>query len=249
MRWLLRILIGGGIAVALLLLLLAGGVYFGSQVEPEFYHQALQTAPEDLEQESEELLAKTTALVSLARQEGSWEAVFTESQINGWLAVDLPEKHKELLPPDVHDPRVVIQPDRAKVAWRWDRDRFTTVVSLDLEIFLSKPDELAIRIRRIRAGAVPLPTAQLLDLIGKRAEEAKLHIRWVQEDGDPVALVPIPPVEDGRLLRRIKAIRLEEGQVYLAGETQAADDTTQDPVLRVPPGIARQAEENAKSQR
>ncbi len=54
---------------------------------------------------------------------GHWSAVFTDEQINGWLAADLPEKFPQLLPPEIQDPRVVFAPGQLQLACRYTGSR------------------------------------------------------------------------------------------------------------------------------
>ena len=49
---------------------------------------------------------QTAALNNHLRRMGGWEAHFTDQQVNGWLAVDVPKNHPDLLPPEISHPRV-----------------------------------------------------------------------------------------------------------------------------------------------
>ncbi|MEK6238959.1 MAG: hypothetical protein N2C14_29950 [Planctomycetales bacterium] len=252
MRNFIRKALLGIAAAALVALLLLGGTYYGSQSTPDFYEQALSVPSETLEQGSDEMVAKTTALISLAKRKGRWEAVFTEQEINGWLGVDLPRKHHDFLPPDFEEPRLVIRPDGARLACRWTYRGLTTVVSVDLEVYLAQPDELAVRIHAARAGAVPLPLTQILEHLGEKAKQAEARVRWARDEGDPVALIGIPPVEDGKLLRRIERIELREGELYLSGVTETDRGDKKSSALHAsqsPVQVGRRLLEKVKAQR
>ena len=41
--------------------------------------------------------------------EPTWEAVFTDQEVNAWLAEDLVTHFADQLPPEVHEPRVVFE--------------------------------------------------------------------------------------------------------------------------------------------
>jgi hypothetical protein len=62
----------------------------------------------------------------------------------------------------------------------------------------------------------------VLDGITDAARRSNLRIVWRQVDGDPVALVTLAPTAGGRRIVRIDTIRLEEGQLVVAGTTDAA---------------------------
>ena len=215
------------VAAGSVLLLAIGfftGVYWASQRVPEFYSQAVQLDPVEAKAASDELLAGATALASEARKEGQWSALFTSEQINGWLAVDLPQNFPEVLPPEVIDPRVEITPRLATIGCRYDDGSVSTVISVAVELYLVEPNVVALRIHGIHAGAIPIPLSQVLDGINEAAEQMKLQLRWTTTQGDPVALVTIPPAEGTEDVRyRLEALEMREGELYVAGHTFKAD--------------------------
>lgn len=221
----LRILIV--VASAGLLLALGSGlaVYRASQQVPEFYQQAIAADTSQQAVASKQMLQQATTLVSDAQKPGEWEAEFTDEQINGWLAVDLIKNHSEALPPEIKEPRVAIRPDGAAIGWRWETDDLSTIFSLDVEFYLAEPNVVALAIRKARAGAVPLPLTRILDEVSAAAGDLNLHVRWLQADGDPVALITIPPPEsDDKKVIVVESLELREGSIYLAGKTVPRDD-------------------------
>ncbi len=212
------------IATAALVLFL---LYRATQHEPEFYVRALKAEPAKQAEAGDQLEKRVVNLRNEVRRDGDWEVVFTDEQINGWLATDLPEKFPDALPPEVSDPRVAIEPDTAQVACRYRDGSFTTVVSLAVEMHLTgRPNELAVRIRRARAGSLPVPISNWLDQVTEAALESGIPLRWEKKDGDPVAIVEIPfeHTEVRNRLLRVETIQLREGELYLAGRTQRAEE-------------------------
>jgi hypothetical protein len=172
-----------------------------------------------------------------ARQPGRWEAEFTAEQLNGWLATDLPQKFPELLPPQVRDPRLVIESRRARFACRFTGEAGSTVVSCALELHLTEePNTLAIRVGRVRAGALPVPLRQFLDPISAAASNGRIPLRWSQTEGDPVALLTLPGKLDKSAAGEfhLDTIELREGSVYLAGSTNSSDLQPQGPAPQPP---------------
>lgn len=201
------------------------GTYRASQHVPEFYERAIHLEPVDQAKAGEELERQVLELHNEARQEGHWEATFTDEQINGWLAVDLPAKFPNSLPPEVRDPRVAIDPQQAQIACRYEGPKAQAVVSLAVDIHLTdEPNVIAVRIRQARAGLLPLPIKQGLDRITTAAREAGIPLRWSQKEGDPVALVTLPLTHEqyGKRLLKLKSLELRAGEIYLAGETERA---------------------------
>jgi len=198
------------------------GLYRASQQVPKFYRQAITLDPVAQKQASDQMLQQAAALASDLRKEGRWQAVFTAEQINGWLAVDLLENHPGALPRSLRDPRVAIDPDGVTLGCRFQRGNLNSVVTLTIQPYLPEPNVLALRIHKARAGLLPMPLAEILDRISQTARRMELRLEWRQTDGDPVALISIPPPRDqqGKVVR-IETLRFRDGEIYLAGTTRA----------------------------
>jgi len=204
-----------------LFLIAAGGAWWATQYVPEAYAHALELDGEELVKAGREMEHRVTSLYSDARLRSEWQALFTDEQINGWLAVDLKEKHGRVLPRGVEDPRVVITKDKVMVAFRADQGGVKTVFSIDVESYLAQPNVIAFRLRRARAGALPLPMAWVLDEVTQAADRLNVSLTWTQIEDDPVALVTIRPPEDerGRMVW-LESLEVQDGAIYLAGHTQ-----------------------------
>ena len=86
---------------------------------------------------------------------------------------------------------------------------------------MPKPNVLALRIRSARAGWVPIPLRTFLDAIGQAVRRAGLRIEWRQADGDPVALISIPPPRrTGGKRVRLAAVGAGDGRISLSGTTE-----------------------------
>jgi uncharacterized protein YpmS len=188
---------------------------------PHFYRQALQVDRQVQERGNTEFLQQAASLVSEAPKTGSWHAVFTQDQINGWMAVDLIKNHRGLLPPGVSDPRILITPDKVTLACQYDNGTIATIFSLEFDVYLAEPNVIALQVQRARAGAVPLPLDQILDGFSSAAQKANLPLVWKQTDGDPVALITLPSlISDDELLLRLETLDVGEGELRLAGQTE-----------------------------
>ena len=207
-----------GLAVVVLV-----GLYFAVEHEPQFYREQAAVDPVERQRASDELLAKTAAATSTARREGEWSIELTDEQINGWLAVTLPQQEQFHLPELIREPRVQFQAGRIIIASRVVERGVEAVLSLECEPTLVEPNELVLRVRSFKCGAVPLPTQRLLDLIGDQINDAGAPVKWSQQEGDPVARVALPAFTiDGGRAFRIEAIELKPGSIRLSA--QATDD-------------------------
>lgn len=196
---------------------------------PEFYQEAVRGDPAKEKAGSHEMQLRAAELASHVQVAGRWRQTFTAEQVNGWLAVGRFQKSEGISPevqgiiPDaLVDPRVVIEPDGITLACRFDTGKAgQTVLWLKVDAYLTEENEIALRIRKARAGALPAP----LDVVFKRLSEALAHAkcpaRASQVDGDPVVLITLPPVgKRGELTLQLDTLRLSDGKIDVAGTTK-----------------------------
>jgi hypothetical protein len=230
------IALGGMLSTALVGLAVFYGAWKATQQAPEFYQTALHKEPEKQKEKGAALEKQVLELHNEVRHTGRWEASFSDEQINGWLAADLPVKFPNALPKGVSEPRVAIEADEAQVACKYDSPKISTVFSMSVEISLTEePNVVAVRIRKARAGLLPISLKQILDHATRYANKSEIPLRWVQENGDPVALVTVPSERKEFIHRRIhiETVELRDGEVYLAGRTDDSEHS--------PPPTVRQA--------
>lgn len=217
----------------------AGGFgFFTYQVRqvPRFYRQAIASSPTDQAQASEQFESQAIELQNQIRRTGDWRFELAADEVNGWLATVLPRKFPQALPREIHDPRVAIEQDRLLAACGYEMSGVHAVVSVELEPYLtSKPNELAVRVHRVAAGALPVPLGQYLDQITSAAAEHGIVVRWQEIDGDPLALVTLVPA-DPREKRTIEVRTLEvlPGKLVVTGTAEAAIAPARVPPEREP---------------
>lgn len=215
------------------MVLAVGGTYVALQHVPHFYEQALDQESAKQQQANDALIKNANALARSARQQGDWSAVFTAEEINGWLGVDLPQSFPELLPAEISQPRIRLSPGHATIACRYRENAVSTVISLNLELYVAEPNVLALRIHNIRAGAIPIPLSQVLDGVTEAAKSMNLRLRWGQAKGDPVALLTLPStLGRDKIAYRLDKIDLRQDAIYLAGQTE-----------KLSPGARQQAQQ------
>ena len=226
MRKALRYFLMGGAAVCGLLVVGTLLLYQAAQREPEFYQHALSIEVENHEEAGDQLEQSVLDLHNDVREAGTWEAVFTDEQVNGWFASDMPDKFPKVLPPGTQEPRVAIDSEAIRVACRFDNGKLRTVISFALGVDLTtETNTLAIRISKLRAGALPVPLKQILDKITEAARRGNLPLRWTQVDGDPVALVTVPITHEDYAHREVylDSIEMRDGALHLAGHTEQGE--------------------------
>jgi hypothetical protein len=214
-----RILVAGAAAVVLAVVAAWIVLRAAREVRP-FYQQALACDSTALEQGRRELQTQVGAFYSDAQETGSWSAVFTSAQLNGWLATELATVYADKLPADIREPRIAITPAALSLGFFSRHLGIETVVTVDADVFLTEDGELGARLTSVRAGALPLPVAQVAEEIQKASQKWALPLRWSQVDGEIVALVDIAgAVSSSEEIVLLHTLELREGEVYLAGQT------------------------------
>ncbi len=213
----LSLWIAAGVAVLIVLALV--GLYLAARQEPDFYQKAIAIDQAVLDKGSDRMLRQTAALQSAVQKEGRWEALFTAEQINGWLAVDRAKNHPNSLPPMMSDPRVAIDSKQVTFACRYHGGWLNSVASLTIEPAVPEPNVLALRIVKARAGLLPLPLGSIVDWLSQAARNMNLRLEWRHAGSDPVAVLSLPETEGDQTVR-IDTLRLDDGEIYVAGSTQ-----------------------------
>jgi hypothetical protein len=214
-------------AIAISLAVLVVGAAFGyalyraAQSVPHFYTEEMAVTPQIQESDSDRMVQQATSLHEDFHRRGPWRQTIQAKTVNAWLAVDLPKKLPDLLPQGARDPRVHIGPEGITLACRVDRGWLHGIVSLQVSAFVESADVVGLRVHRARLGSVPLSVKPVLDAIADAARHSGIRIQWGQVSGDPVALLTITPANgDHKQIVHIDTIRLEEGQLLMAGTTE-----------------------------
>jgi hypothetical protein len=206
------------VAITAALGIAALSVFKAAQSVPDFYRDAVTLDPQRQDVARDQFVAETTALASDLHRAGRWQHVFTVEQINAWLALELAESYPDLATSEWREPRISIHDNEATIACRYENDRISTVLSLSLDVRLHEPNVIAVRVRRARAGALPVPLTQVLDGITQVARELQLRLEWRKDHGDPVALVTFPQPRDSQSIAvRLERVELSDGKLLVAG--------------------------------
>jgi hypothetical protein len=162
--------------------------------------------------------------------EPAWEAVFSDDEVNAWLAEDLVTHFADQLPPEVHEPRVVFELDRVTLAFELDRGPVRSVIWVVARPRVPEPNVLELTFEKIRAGVVPVPADQILDRIVGVAQGHGLDVTW-KRDGDlPVATVRYVP-HSGRDDVKLERVQIRKGEIRLAGRSDRARGQVASPTL------------------
>lgn len=206
-------------AVAVLGCLLAG-LAAAARHEPAYYHERLSAGADAAA--ARRLVTKVASLQAAISRPGSWDAALDESEINAWLATDLPANHARLLPAGIHDPRLRLSAGRVDLAVRVGPAFTPAVLHLALQIHLRGENQLAIGIDEAGLGLIPLPRAAIAAELGRRLGRLGATTSLRRLDGGSELVVYIPPAAAaGGTIRRLGSFAVVEGSLLVAGETHA----------------------------
>jgi hypothetical protein len=173
---------------------------------PQFYEQAALSPGEDRELESKQFLNRAGQLANDVRTQEQWEAVFSEDQINAWLAEEFAElaaRYASVESAGLEAPRVSLGSGEVLIGitrrGRW----LAFVVWARAQIWMAEPGKVAVRVRDLRVGALPFPISRIRELAETIAQRSRATIEWRQVEGDPVALVNLDMHDALSNLRRI----------------------------------------------
>ncbi|QDT13741.1 hypothetical protein [Planctomycetes bacterium K23_9] len=220
-RWTKRI------AITLAIVLIVGSIasYWAVQqtkVVPEFYAKATNLLPVQTREASERLQHDVEKFQSDVGRLGSWSAAFSDAEINAWLIEELPKRFPRLLAKGMNDPRIVIEDDCVLVAARYQDRRFDTIISFEVEVELTEEaNMLALRLKNLRAGALPMPLNKFLKGITREAARGDVDVKWDMTQAGPIALVNVPREHPGYVASPVivESVRLVDGVLLLAGHT------------------------------
>ncbi len=190
------------------------------KVQP-FYAAAIQTDRQDLEIAGRRAEHRVETLLEVPKGTDRWETVFTDEEVNGWLAVILEEEYADLLPPEVTDPRVAFTPGGCKIGYRYQGRRIEGVVSVEGDAYMDADDVPAVRLRRAWFGGLPLPMSRVVEEITDSAAKLKIPIRWSEHEGDPVLLASVADaLSTDEERRQLEQLELRDGELLLAGRAE-----------------------------
>jgi hypothetical protein len=204
-------------AVALITAASLFWAYRASQFVPERYAELIGRDRSAQATASTEMFNRSQRLVNDVKRPGDWRATFTAEQINGYFAVDFEKQFRDLLPGEIQDPRIDIGEKTITLFCRYDGAGGESVLSLELEPFLADRDALGLRLIDARAGSLPLPAGRVREVLSEAAQAAELAVRWVEEEGQPVALIAMPTTKGGRRVE-LTHLELAGEEIRLAGE-------------------------------
>jgi hypothetical protein len=217
------------LAIAVFLCLTCGvgaALWILVRYEPNLYLRAAVPPGEQRHQLSEKCQKELIQLynsVANTQEDQEWEHRFTDSEINSYLAEHFVQSHlsEHLLPEGISEPRLVIEPDKVRVAFRYGKGMWSTIVCIEVRVWLvkSEPNVVALKLVGFHAGALPISAQSLLESITKICQDNGIGVDWFRDDGSPVAILRFQAEQPHPTLE-LEMIKLETGAIHIEGRTK-----------------------------
>ena len=189
--------------------------------EPAFYRATATVPKEEREKEAKEFLAQSLQLRNDICNEPLWEAVFSDQQVNAWLAEDLVTHFADQLPPEVHEPRVHFELDRVTLAFELDQGPVRSVIWVVARPHVPEANVLELTLEKIRAGVLPVPADKILDRLTMHANARGLDVAWKRDGEFPVVTIRYKP-QSGRDDVKLERVQIRKGEMCLAGSSDVS---------------------------
>jgi hypothetical protein len=206
----------GSVASALALLVLH---------EPGFYTRSALPPGPVRKQHSKAFVAEFSHLFNgIYNLYPEWYGTFTDAQINSYLEEDFlaSGNAEKVLPEGISAPRVVIEPDKIRLAFRYGSEPWSTIISIDLRVWLApkEPNVVALELQGLHAGSLPISAQSLLEHISEVARRNNIDPTWYRHNGNPVVLLRFQS-DQPRPTVQLRKLELHQGMLRVVGRSLA----------------------------
>ncbi len=216
-RWLALLLLIGGVFTCL------GVLLYLVKREPAFYTATLPSPDwEDSLVKSASLATRIQDLKTEIRSKKEWGDKFSAADLNCFFAENLRPKGGlyDILPEKTHSPRLAIEGDRVKLGFRYGQGFWSTVVWIELRIWLvaNERNLVGVEVCDLRAGRLPLGTQSILDSITESARESNIEVTWYRHGSNPVGLFRFFAGQ-AQATSQILTLMVTDGKIVVAGRS------------------------------
>lgn len=188
--------------------------------EPSTYRRISAPTGPERRKLSGEFLSGISDMRDRTILDANWQETFTADQMNSYFEEDFLRAKPFKLPEGVHSPRVSIGPGHFQLAFRYGRGFWSSVITVDLNIWLvpREPNVVAVELLGLHAGSVPISLQAWLDQITENARQLNIGVTWYRHNGNPVALVKFEADKEQPTMM-LHHLELQEGKILIAGQT------------------------------
>lgn len=151
-----------------------------------------------------------------------WQASFTETQVNsffdetfvadGWA--------DKLLPEGISGPRVCLDEDRIRVAFRYGTPPWSTIITLDFRVWLApkEPNVVVLQLNGIHAGALRISSQSLTERLFEGLKRQNIEVSYHRHQNRPTAVLRFLD-DQSRQGAQLLHLELVPGKLTLAGRS------------------------------
>ena len=206
-----------GLVLAILVAVPAIG-WVSLTYQPSYYRAVVRLSREQRQGQARKFVAQGLQLRNDIVNEPTWEAVFSDQEVNAWLAEDLVSHFADHLPPEVREPRVIFEMDRIILAFELRHSGIDSVITVVARPRVPAGNTVELTLEKIRAGILPVPADGVLDRIVEYARYLGVDVEWMRRDGYPVVLIRYSP-NIHRDDIQLEQVQIRTGQLRLAGRS------------------------------
>lgn len=190
--------------------------------EPAVYARSSQPEGEERKIQSGEFFAEFARLYQQIH-DPTWEATFSEKSINSYFEEGFIQSGvaKSVLPEGISAPRVAIEQDKFRLAFRYNLGPWNTIISIEMRMWLAsngEPNVIALELQSLHAGSLPIAAQSLLEQISETARQNGIKVIWYRYHGNPVALLKFQADEPHPTIQFLN-LQLDTGRIVIHGRS------------------------------
>ncbi|MHC5537240.1 hypothetical protein ACYOEI_03270 [Singulisphaera rosea] len=198
--------------------------------EPAFYRSMIKVSREQREEKAKRFMASSLQLRNDIDNEPRWEAIFSDEEVNAWLAQDLVTEFADQLPPEVHEPRIAFELDQMTLAFELDQGPIRSVIWVVARPNVPEPNVLEFTLEKIRAGVLPVPADKVIDRIVAMGRANGLDVYRKEVDDLPVVGIRYAS-KTGPDSVLLEQLQIGDGEMRLAGTSSRSKGIVEPPTL------------------
>ena len=223
-RW----IIAASVLAVLIIIPVAGWLSLAYQ--PQFYRAIRSLSRAQREAKAKHFVANSLQLRNDITNERTWQAVFTDQEVNAWLAEELMTHFADQIPASVHEPRIAFDHDQVTFAFGLDKGPIRSVIWVVARVSVPEDNVLALSVEKVRAGVIPIAVSQVTGPLTRAARERGLDIRWMENEEPPVALIRYRP-DGGRADVVLQKLTISRGKIRFSGRSDRLQGAFRGPIL------------------
>jgi hypothetical protein len=191
--------------------------------EPAAFQRAVLPPGEERARLSYEFKSNFSQLTTswLSESEPEWDVRLTDDQVNSYFSEDFKKSRldEHLLPENISEPRILFEPGKVRLAFRYGKGLWSTMISIDFRVWLPprETNVVALQILGLQAGSLPIGAQTVLDSLETTLENNGIQVNWYRYEEHPVALLRFQsePRDTGP---KLTVLQVNQGNIVIRGK-------------------------------